>query len=46
LEEPERCTASRLKLDELITGTYHLEKINDALDTLREGAVLRGIITF
>ena len=38
--------AGSLKLDELITGTYHLEKINDALDALRKGAALRSIITF
>jgi NDMA-dependent alcohol dehydrogenase len=38
--------AGKLKLDELISGTYPLEKINDALDALRKGEALRSIITF
>ena len=36
----------RLKLDELISRTYPLEKINDAFDALRNGEVARSIIKF
>jgi S-(hydroxymethyl)glutathione dehydrogenase / alcohol dehydrogenase len=36
----------RLKLDELITAHYPLEKINDAVASLAKGDALRNIITF
>lgn len=35
-----------LKLDELITDHYPLEKINEAIDAVMEGKALRNIITF
>ena len=36
----------RLKLDELISGRYPLEQINEALASARSGAALRNVITF
>jgi S-(hydroxymethyl)glutathione dehydrogenase/alcohol dehydrogenase len=36
----------RLKLDELITTRYPLEQINQAVETMEAGAVLRNVITF
>jgi S-(hydroxymethyl)glutathione dehydrogenase/alcohol dehydrogenase len=36
----------RLRLDELISGRYALEQINEALGSARSGAVLRNVITF
>lgn len=38
--------AGQLKLDELISGHYPLEKINEAIESADSGAVLRNIITF
>ena len=38
--------AGRLKLDELITARYPLEKINDAIASLRTGEALRNVIMF
>jgi S-(hydroxymethyl)glutathione dehydrogenase/alcohol dehydrogenase len=38
--------AGILKLDELITNRYPLERINEAIDTVLEGKALRNIITF
>jgi NDMA-dependent alcohol dehydrogenase len=35
-----------LKLDELITARYPLEKINEAIDAVVKGQALRNIITF
>jgi S-(hydroxymethyl)glutathione dehydrogenase / alcohol dehydrogenase len=35
----------KLKLDELITKRYPLDKINDAIDTVIKGTALRNIIT-
>jgi S-(hydroxymethyl)glutathione dehydrogenase/alcohol dehydrogenase len=37
--------AGILKLDELITARYPLDKINEAIDTVSKGAALRNIIT-
>jgi len=37
--------AGILKLDELITAHYPLDKINDAIDAVNKGAALRNIIT-
>ena len=34
----------RLKLDELISGRYALEQINEALESARSGAALRNVI--
>ena len=36
----------RLKLDQLISGRYRLESINDALASSRSGAVVRNVIVF
>jgi Zn-dependent alcohol dehydrogenase len=36
----------RLKLDELITGRYPLERINEAIASSRSGAALRNVIVF
>ena len=36
----------RLKLDELISGRYPLEEINDAIASVREGSTMRNVIVF
>jgi Zn-dependent alcohol dehydrogenase len=36
----------RLKLDELITARYPLERINEAIEAVKRGEVRRNIITF
>ncbi len=36
----------RLKLDELITATYPLERINEAIDEVRRGEALRNVVLF
>jgi Zn-dependent alcohol dehydrogenase len=36
----------RLKLDELITARYPLERINEAIDGVANGAALRNVIVF
>jgi Zn-dependent alcohol dehydrogenase len=36
----------RLKLDQLISGRYALDQINEALESARSGAALRNVITF
>ncbi len=36
----------RLKLDELITGRYPLERINEAIAAVRRGEALRNVIVF
>ena len=36
----------RLKLDELITGRYALEDINDAIESVKRGEALRNVIVF
>ena len=38
--------AGRLKLDELITGRYTLENINEAIASLIDGEALRNVIVF
>ena len=38
--------AGRLKLDELITGRYPLEKINEAIASTERGEALRNVIVF
>jgi S-(hydroxymethyl)glutathione dehydrogenase/alcohol dehydrogenase len=34
----------RLHLDELVTATYPLARVNDALDALDDGTSVRGVI--
>ena len=36
----------RLKLDQLISGRYKLDQINEAVASTRAGAVLRNVIVF
>ena len=36
----------RLKLDQLISGRYRLESINEALASSRSGAAVRNVIVF
>jgi S-(hydroxymethyl)glutathione dehydrogenase / alcohol dehydrogenase len=36
----------RLKLDELVTGRYRLDQVNEALDSVRRGEALRNVIIF
>jgi len=38
--------SGRLKLDELITQRYSLEKINDAIESMERGEALRNVIVF
>jgi S-(hydroxymethyl)glutathione dehydrogenase/alcohol dehydrogenase len=38
--------AGRLKLDELITGRYPLEQINEAIESVERGEALRNVIMF
>ena len=38
--------AGRLKLDELITGRYPLEQINEAIESVERGEALRNVILF
>ena len=38
--------AGILKLDELITGRYPLEQINEAIESVLEGKALRNVIMF
>jgi len=38
--------AGRLKLDELITGRYPLEQINEAMESVEKGEALRNVIIF
>jgi S-(hydroxymethyl)glutathione dehydrogenase/alcohol dehydrogenase len=38
--------AGKLKLDELVSRTYHLEDINAAFAALEQGEVARSIIAY
>ena len=38
--------AGRLKLDELITGRYPLDRINEAIESSAKGEALRNVILF
>jgi Zn-dependent alcohol dehydrogenase len=38
--------AGTLKLDELITARYPLEKINEAIESVERGEALRNVIMF
>ncbi len=42
----ELCRLGKIKVKELVTGRFSLDKINDAFDILRKGEGLRSIITF
>ncbi len=42
----ELCRLGKIKLTELVTARFPLEKINDAFDVLRRGEGLRSIIAF
>ncbi len=35
-----------IKLDELITGRYPLERINEAIESVEKGEALRNVIVF
>ncbi|AEV73561.1 oxidoreductase, Rxyl_3153 family [Mycolicibacterium rhodesiae NBB3] len=37
--------AGQLKLDELVTKTYTLEQVNEGYQDLRDGKIIRGVIT-
>ena len=34
----------KLKLDELISGTYELDDINDAIDDVANGGTIRNVV--
>ena len=36
----------RLQLDELISGRYRLDEINDAIDSVKKGEALRNVVVF
>jgi Zn-dependent alcohol dehydrogenase len=36
----------RLKLDELVSGHYSFERINEALESSEKGEVIRNVIMF
>jgi Zn-dependent alcohol dehydrogenase len=38
--------AGRLKLDELISGHYPFEQINEALESSEKGEVIRNVLMF
>jgi S-(hydroxymethyl)glutathione dehydrogenase/alcohol dehydrogenase len=38
--------AGHLKLDELITGRYPLDKVNEAIESVKKGEALRNVIVF
>ncbi|MBS9532150.1 NDMA-dependent alcohol dehydrogenase [Mycobacterium sp. M1] len=38
--------AGQLKLDELITRRYTLEQVNEGYQDLRDGTIIRGVITY
>ena len=42
----EHYRAGRLKLDELVSGRYPLEEINDAIAAVNAGKALRNVIVF
>ena len=37
---------NRLKLDELITARYCLDRINEAIEAMQSGPILRNVILF
>jgi Zn-dependent alcohol dehydrogenase len=36
----------RIKLDELVTGRYRLEQINEAIEAMERGEAVRNVIVF
>jgi Zn-dependent alcohol dehydrogenase len=38
--------AGRLKLDELISERYEFDRVNDAIESARDGKLLRAVVTF
>jgi S-(hydroxymethyl)glutathione dehydrogenase/alcohol dehydrogenase len=38
--------AGRIKLDEMVSKTLPLEKINDAFELMHDGAVVRSVILY
>lgn len=38
--------AGQLKLDELVTRTYPLDEINEGYQDMRDGKIIRGMLTF
>ena len=42
----ELCCQGRLKLDELITGRYSLDRINEAIESMERGEAVRDVILF
>jgi len=42
----EQYQSGRLKLDQLVTGRFPLDRINEALDTARRGEGVRSVIVF
>jgi S-(hydroxymethyl)glutathione dehydrogenase/alcohol dehydrogenase len=38
--------AGRLKLDEMVSGKYPLERINEAVASTKSGTALRNVIVF
>ncbi|MGH9098045.1 MAG: alcohol dehydrogenase, partial [Acidimicrobiales bacterium] len=38
--------SGQLKLDELVTRTYSLDQINEGYQDMRDGKVIRGVVTF
>ena len=38
--------SGKLKLDELVTRTYSLDQINQGYQDMRDGKVIRGVVTF
>jgi S-(hydroxymethyl)glutathione dehydrogenase/alcohol dehydrogenase len=42
----DRYLAGRIRLDELVTGTFPLERINDAFHALHRGEAIRSVIVY
>jgi S-(hydroxymethyl)glutathione dehydrogenase/alcohol dehydrogenase len=42
----DRYLAGRIRLDELVTGSFPLEEINDAFDALHRGEAIRSVIRY
>ena len=40
------CQSGSLELDELVTGTFSLDQINDAIEATRQGQGLRNVVVF
>jgi S-(hydroxymethyl)glutathione dehydrogenase/alcohol dehydrogenase len=42
----DRYMAGRIKLDEMVSATMPLEKINEAFDTMHDGSVIRTVVRY